>query len=161
VALAIRIETLIITSHGQTLRPPRIVALALARYLWSLAASLPAPADPAPALFAARCSGCHAGEGLTGAPRSLSEVGTDPTLGLSPERGTGQYRVPSLRGVGARPTLLHDGSLPNLTAMFDPARLASDWTGGARGAGAVPGHTFGLELSVLQRAELLTFLRAL
>ena len=161
VALAIRIETLIITSHGQTLRPPRIVALALARYLWGLAESLPAPAAPPTEVFTARCSGCHAGEGLTGAPRPLAEVGTDPTLGLSPDRGTGQYRVPSLRGVGLRPTLLHDGSLPDLTAMFDPARVGGDWTGGARGAGAVVGHTFGLDLSATERATLVAFVAAL
>ena len=160
VALAIRIETLIITSHAQTLRPPRIVALALARYLWSLGSSLPPPPPP-PAVFATRCSGCHTGEGLTGPPRPLAEVGTDPTLGLSPDRGTGFYRVPSLRGVGARPTLLHDGTLPDLRAMFDPARLAPDWTGGARAAGAVRGHPFGLDLSDSERAALLTYLQAL
>lgn len=44
VSLAIRVETLLITSHGGTLRPPRIVALALAQYLWSLADGLPDPA---------------------------------------------------------------------------------------------------------------------
>jgi len=164
VALAIRIETLIITTHGQTLRPPRIVALALARYLWSLGASQVRPTRsdaPGAAVFAAHCSRCHDGEGFTGAPRPLAEVGTNPTLGLSPDRGTGFYRVPSLRGVGGRPTLLHDGSLTNLTAMFDPARLANDWTGGARGPGPVAGHVFGLELSPTDRAALVTFVESL
>ena len=41
--LAIRIETLIITSNDQVLRPPRMISLALAAYLISLADTLPAP----------------------------------------------------------------------------------------------------------------------
>ena len=40
-ALAIRLETLIITAHGQQLRPPRVVTLALAAYVASLADTLP------------------------------------------------------------------------------------------------------------------------
>jgi hypothetical protein len=164
VSLAIRIETLIITSHGETLRPPRLVSLALAQYLWSLAAAQPAAgasSSAGGALFSARCAGCHAGAGFTGPPRALAEIGTDPTLGLSPARGTGFYRVPSLRGVSLRPSLLHDGTLPDLDAMFDPARLDDDYAGGARGAGAVRGHVFGLDLPAADRAALLDYLRAL
>jgi hypothetical protein len=164
VSLAIRIETLIITSHGQVDRPPRIVALALAEYLWSLGAAMPASGPSATVggtIFAARCAGCHAGVGFTGAPRPLAEIGTDPTLGLSPARGTGLYRVPSLRGVAARPSLLHDGTLPGLDAMFDPARTSADYQGGARGPGAVPGHAFGLDLAADDRAVLLAYLRSL
>jgi hypothetical protein len=71
------------------------------------------------------------------------------------------YRVPSLRGVGARPTLLHDGTLPNLTAMFDPARVEDAWTGGARGPGPVGGHVFGLDLPELDRAALVRYLELL
>lgn len=163
VALAIRIETLLITAHGQTLRPPRVVALALAQYLWSLGAALaPSVEDEAgAALFAQRCAGCHAGPGLTSAPRPLAEIGTDPALGLSPDRGTGMYRVPSLRGVGARPTLLHDGTLPHVEALLDPARLEPAYTGGARGDGPVPGHVFGLDLSPADRATLAAHVRGL
>jgi mono/diheme cytochrome c family protein len=164
VSLAIRLETLIITAHGQSVRPPRIVALALARYLWSLAEALPAPGtDQArgAALFATTCAGCHAGPAYTGAPRALAEVGTDPAYGQSPDRGTGTYRVPSLRGVAARPTLLHDGTLPDLEALLDPARLAEGFTGGARGPGPVPGHEFGLSLPPADRAALVGFLRSL
>jgi hypothetical protein len=162
VSLAIRIETLIITSHGQLDRPPRIVALALAQYLWSLGPAMPpagSAATPGGALFAARCSGCHAGAAFTGPPRPLAEIGTDSTLGLSPVRGTGFYRVPSLRGVAARPSLLHDGTLPGLDALFDPARLGPGYQGGARGPGAVVGHAFGLDLSDADRAALLDYLR--
>jgi hypothetical protein len=164
VSLAIRIETLIITGHGQSIRPPRIVALALAAYLWSLSDELPATrttAGPGRALFAARCASCHAGEALTGAPRPIAEIGTDPLLGLSPDRGTGLYRVPSLRGVGARPTLLHDGTLRGLEALLDPGRLAVDYDGGARAPGPVAGHAFGLDLSAADRAALLEYVSSL
>ncbi len=164
VALAIRIETLIITGHGQAIRPPRIVALALAAYLWSLSDALPAPPATGGAgrtLFAARCASCHAGDGLTGPPRAIAEVGTDARLGLSPERGTGLYRVPSLRGAGARPTLLHDGTLRGLDALLDPGRLAAGYAGGARGPGAVGGHAFGLDLSAADRAALLEYVSSL
>jgi len=163
VSLAIRVETLIITSHGQATRPPRLVALALARYIWSLADGLPetTAAGPGRTLFEARCSGCHAGDGLTSAPRPLADVGTDPRCGESPDRGTGTYRVPSLRGVARRPTLFHDGTLPSLDALLDPARLEATYAGGARGVGAVPGHMFGLDLSATDRAALLDYVRSL
>jgi mono/diheme cytochrome c family protein len=161
-ALAIRLETLIITSTGETTRPPRIVALALARYVWSLADQF-APADASSdgaAVFAANCASCHVPPAFTGAPVPLDVVGTDPTIGDSLVRGTGSYRVPSLRGVGRRALLLHDGSLPSLDAMFDPTRLGSDYDGGVR-VGAVPGHVFGLDLSDSDRGALLAYLEAL
>lgn len=164
VSLAIRVETLIITAHGQQLRPPRVVALALAQYLWSLADGMPAPRDVASrgrVLFEARCATCHAGDALTSAPRPLAEIDTDPTLGLSPDRGTGFYRVPSLRGVGARPSLFHDGALPNVDALLDPSRVTDGYRGGARGAGAVNGHSFGLDLAPSDRAALADYVRAL
>ncbi|HVZ74961.1 MAG TPA: hypothetical protein VHJ20_21415 [Polyangia bacterium] len=164
VALAIRLETLIITVHGQTVRPPRRIALGLAIYLWSLSDDLGPPpntSSPGARTFASTCSGCHAGPALTGPPRPLAEVGTDPTLGLSPDRGTGFYRVPSLRGVSTRPTLFHDGTLADVDALLDPARLSPTYTGGARGAGAVSGHPFGLDLAPADRAALLAYLRSL
>jgi hypothetical protein len=164
VSLAIRVETLLITAHGEAVRPPRIVALALAQYLWSLADGLPettARGTPGQALFASRCSMCHAGDVLTSAPRPLAEVGTDPQLGLSPDRGTGFYRVPSLRGVALRPTLFHDGTVPSLDALLDPSRVDDGWTGGARGPGPVHGHVFGLDLGADERAALIDYVRSL
>jgi hypothetical protein len=161
-ALAIRLETLMITSTDETARPPRIVALAIARYVWSLADQF-APADTSSdgaAVFAANCASCHAPPAFTGAPVPLDVIGTDPTIGNSLVRGTGSYRVPSLRGVGLRALLLHDGSLPSLDAMFDPARLDPGYAGGVR-AGAVPGHVFGLDLSDPDRSALLSYLEAL
>ena len=131
--LAIRVETLVITSNEEAVRPPRILALALAAYVRSLASTLP----------------------------SLDEIGTDPTLGDSPSRGTGTYRVPSLHGVGTRGPLLHDGTLPDVDAMFDPARLQPGFTDRLHGTGPVQGHRYGLSLTDGQRASLVAFLKAL
>lgn len=153
VALAIRIETLIITSHGAVIRPPRQIALGLATWLESLA---PAPTtqpttDGVTAganVFAAHCEGCHAPPGFAGPPVALDVVGTDPRVGLSADRGTGGYRVPSLRGVATRGRLLHDGSVPDVKALFDPSRT-------------MPGHPFGLDLSQPDRLALLDYLTTL
>ncbi|HEV3191969.1 MAG TPA: hypothetical protein VGY54_15765 [Polyangiaceae bacterium] len=165
--LAIRIETLIVTSQAQVVRPPRIVALALAAYILSLADTLPsldvaAAASPHGAqIFASRCASCHAPPALTRLPVPLAIVGTDPTLGLSSERGTGAYRVPSLRGVGTRGPLLHDGTVLSLDAMFDPARPTAAFTQRLHGSGPAPGHLFGLDLARGDRAALVAYLRAL
>ncbi|MFI5301939.1 MAG: c-type cytochrome, partial [Polyangiales bacterium] len=167
IALAIRLETLIITAHSQAIRPPRAVTWALATYLNALADGLPslAPASDAATrgeqTFQAQCSSCHAGAGLTGPPTLLAVVGTDPAIGLSTDRGTGMYRVPSLRGVGTRGLLLHDASLPSLAAMWDPTRTSAVFAGGTRGAGAVPGHVYGLDLDDATRADLVEYLRGL
>jgi hypothetical protein len=166
-ALAIRLETLIITSHGEAVRPPRAVTWALAVFLESLADALSfapprsAAATRGAATFGALCVGCHAPPGLTGAPVPLAAVGTDPSVGLSPDRGTGLYRVPSLRGVGSRPLLLHDASIPTLEALFDPTRLTAAFESGLRGMGPVLGHAYGLELGPAERADLVAFLRDL
>jgi hypothetical protein len=160
-SLAIRIETLVITAHGEALRPPREIALGLARFLWSLDRTLPPAPSHRPRAFEERCARCHSGEFLTGDPVALDDVGTDRTAGESPERGTGAYRVPSLRGVGTRAALLHDGSLSTIDALFDPARTHSDWRGGRVGAGAVPGHDYGFDLDPSDRAEIVAYLRAL
>jgi len=164
VDLAIRIETLIITSHAQTIRPPRIVSLALALFIRDLAGALPAlpSADvPGASTFQRRCAGCHGGPGMSGAPQPLEVVGTDAVLGESADRGTGTYRVPSLRGVGSRPSLFHDGSLSGLAALLDPARLEPGYRNGARGAGAVRGHAFGLDLRADERRALISYLQRL
>jgi hypothetical protein len=97
---------------------------------------------------------------LTGAPVPLAAVATDPAIGLSAERGTGNYRVPSLRGLGARRALLHNASLRDATELLDPARVRPDFAGGRR-PGPVPGHAFGLTLDERERADLLAFLATL
>lgn len=166
-SLAVRIETLVTTGHHETSRPPRIVALALAAYLESLADTLPdapSPATPVSrgaSLFQEHCSRCHSSPGFAGPPVPVDVVGTDPVIARSLERGTGTYRVPSLRGVATRGALLHDASVPSVTALLDPARLQRSWTGNRLGPGAVPGHAFGLSLDASDRAELARFVEAL
>ena len=93
-------------------------------------------------------------------------VGTDPGLALKTRKGTGFYKIPSLRGVWYRPRLLHDASLTSLEEMFDPARTAPDyepsgWNPPGVTKRAVPGHTFGLSLNAEDRRALLAFLRSL
>ena len=91
----------------------------------------------------------------------LEVVGTEPSLGLSAERGTGTYRVPSLRGVATRGPLLHDGTLPSLAAMFDPARTDASFTGALHGVAGVAGHLDGLDLPAAERSALLAYLGSL
>jgi hypothetical protein len=164
-SLAIRIETLITTSQNEAVRPPRIVALALAAYVRSLVRELPeesAAAARSPAgktVFESGCAGCHTLPALTGPPVPIGVIGTDPALGLSPERGTGSYRVPSLHGVGTRGPLLHDGTVPSLQAMFDPSRRTL--MEHLHGSGPIPGHLFGLDLDAADRIALVSYLQAL
>lgn len=81
-------------------------------------------------------------------------------------RGTGYYRVPSLRGVWYRGPFFHEGSLARLEDVFDPKRLEPGYVptgfkghdGKRRG---VVGHEFGLKLSAPERADLIAFLRTL
>jgi hypothetical protein len=80
---------------------------------------------------------------------------------MSADRGTGSYRVPSLHGVGSRGPLLHDGTVPSLEAMFDPARPTTAFASRLHGQGAVPGHSFGLDLADADRAALVDYLSRL
>ncbi len=160
-ALAVRIETLIITSLHQGAAPPPAIALGLALYLRGLQPEAAPPPDPAIAargaqVFQARCAGCHLPPDLAGEPLPVAQVGTDPALGRSPERGTGTYRVPTLRGVSGRERLLHDGSVAGLPALLDEGRLASDHPGGPQ-----PGHGYGLDLGPQDRAALIAFVSTL
>lgn len=93
-------------------------------------------------------------------------AGTDPGLAMKTRKGTGFYKIPSLRGLWYRPRLLHDGSVASLEEMFNPRRLRPDHVpGGWKGPGitkrAIPGHPFGLNLKPSEKAELLAFLRSL
>ncbi len=93
-------------------------------------------------------------------------VETDPGLALYTRRGTGYYKVPSLRGLWYRSPLLHDGSITTLEELLDPARLRDDWvrTGFKPygvGRAAVPGHPFGLELDEASKAALISYLLTL
>lgn len=93
-------------------------------------------------------------------------VGTDPGLALTTRRGTGYYKVPSLKGVWYRGPFEHNGSVATLEDWFDPRRLRDDYVPtGFRGQGvatrAVKGHTFGLNLSGVDKKALIAFLRTL
>ena len=93
-------------------------------------------------------------------------VGTDPNLALKTRKGTGLYKVPSLKGIWYRGLLSHDGSVATLEDWFDPARLREDYVPtGFKGYNvtrrAVPGHEFGLTLSPEDKVALIAFLRTL
>jgi hypothetical protein len=130
------------------------------------------------------CAGCHTpplytnnkltlAQGFTppaDVPASLDimrvSVGTDSGLSLKTRKGTGYYKVPSLKGVWYRGRYLHDGAVTSLEEMFNPARLGDDFvpTGfipPGQKTRAVKGHEFGLRLDAKERGELLAFLRSL
>jgi hypothetical protein len=93
-------------------------------------------------------------------------VGTDSTLTLKTRRGSGYYKVPSLKGVWYRGPLEHNGSVATLEEWFDPQRIQDDYVpAGFKGYGiktrAVKGHRFGLSLSAEQRKDLIAFLKTL
>jgi hypothetical protein len=163
---------------------------ALARYVYSLQ---PPPNPHKFDAFAARgqqvfaregCVRCHTpplytnnrltpAEGFTPPPERLKEyeilpvsLHTDPALALGTRRGTGFYKVPSLRGVWYRGMFPHDGSCATLEDWFDPRRLRDDYVPtGFKGYGvqhrAVKGHEYGLDLSAEDKRALIAFLRTL
>jgi len=160
---------------------------ALALYLYSLEP----PPNPNPFDDGARrgqrifqqqgCAGCHTpplytNNKLTPAtgfkiPDDLRKtdsimdisVGSDPTLAMQTRRGTGFYKVPSLRGVWYRGDFGHEGQADSLEEWFDPARLKEDYVakGFHLGPGPIKGHEFGLKLAPDDRQALIAFLRTL
>ena len=93
-------------------------------------------------------------------------VGTDPGLALGTRKGTGYYKVPSLKGLWYRGHYLHDGSVANLEEMFDPDRLndshkRAGWSLPGVETRAIKGHAFGLRLQPEERTALIAFLRTL
>ena len=163
---------------------------ALALYLYSLKA----PANPNRMnAIAARgkrvfdsqgCAGCHTPPFYTNnrltpapgfhipadAPAALdilpTSVGTDPKLTMSTRRGTGYYKVPSIRGVWYRSMFGHSGWCASLDDWFDPQRVRDDYVPtGFRPyevqTFAVKGHAFGLDLSPEDRKALIAFLKTL
>jgi hypothetical protein len=90
-------------------------------------------------------------------------VATDPTLALQTRRGTGFYKVPSLRGVWYRNAFGHGGWADTLEEWFDPARLRNDYVpqGFHMGPGAIQGHEFGLKLAPEDKQALIAFLKTL
>ena len=90
-------------------------------------------------------------------------VGTDPTLATQTRRGTGFYKVPSLRGVWYRNAFGHGGQAETLEEWFDPARVKEDYVpkGFHIGPGPIKGHEFGLKLAADDRHDLIAFLKTL
>jgi cytochrome c2 len=127
-----------------------------------------------------RCGRCHTAplytnnklipvEGFAapaGGEVSSMKVGTDPRYALQSRKGTGYYKVPSLKGLWYRGPLEHQGSVATLEEWFDPKRVSAEHVpGGYKGpdgkARGVKGHAFGLKLSPGDRAALIAFLRTL
>ena len=93
-------------------------------------------------------------------------IGAEPKLTLKTRRGTGYYKVPSLKGVWYRGPFEHNGSVATLEDWFDQRRLEDDYAPtGFRGYGvkarAVKGHPFGLDLKIEERKALIKFLKTL
>lgn len=155
-ALAVRIETLIITSLNQSVRPPRKIVAGLTAYLLSLSASVDdgsvddGPGAPGRDVFMKTCAGCHQGQEAAGTPVPLAKVGTNPLVGESRDRGTGMYRVPSLHFVGDRHRLFASGAVEDIDELLTPSASRN-----------AKGHLFGLSLSDADRAALLEYLRSL
>lgn len=173
-------------------RPPDEAMYAMALYLYSLKP----PPSPYPfnakarrgeAIFKSEgCNECHtpptytnnklvavpgfepSGDDLQSGQLDIStrRVGTDPGMALRTRKGTGYYRIPSLRGVWYRISYEHSGSVGSLEDWFDPKRMRDDyvpsgWRGPGVKARAVPGHPFGHDLSTEDKAALIAFLRTL
>jgi hypothetical protein len=163
---------------------------ALARFLYSLAPpqnpnQFDATAQRGQQVFQrAGCATCHTpplytnnkltpAAGFDAPPDDLSRddvlsvrVGTDPTLTLTTRRGTGYYKVPSLKGVWYRGPFEHNGSVATLEDWFDSRRLRDDYVptgfiGHNRKTRAVKGHEFGLALAAEDKRALIAFLRTL
>jgi hypothetical protein len=93
-------------------------------------------------------------------------VGTDPELALRTRRGTGYYKVPSIKGVWYRGPFEHNGSVATLEDWFDASRLRAGyvptgWKGYGVKTRAVKGHEFGLKLSPADKEALIAFLKTL
>ena len=93
-------------------------------------------------------------------------IGTDANLTMNTRRGTGYYKVPSLKGVWYRGMFEHSGSVATLEDWFDARRLRDDYVPtGFKGYGvktrAVPGHEFGLKLPAEDKDALIAFLKTL
>ncbi len=85
---------------------------------------------------------------------------------MTTRRGTGYYKVPSLKGVWYRGPFEHSGSVATLEDWFDPRRLSDDYVPtGFKGYGmktrAIKGHEFGLNLSTPDKSALIAFLKTL
>lgn len=93
-------------------------------------------------------------------------VETDSVSALYSRRGTGYYKIPSLRGVWFRSAFFHNGNLTTLEEVLDSARLHDNYVPtGFRPPHLktmpVKGHTFGTDLSEADKQALIAFLKTL
>jgi hypothetical protein len=93
-------------------------------------------------------------------------VGTDPSLALLTRRGTGYYKVPSLKGVWYRGMFGHGGWCATLEDWFEPRRLEPDYVptgfkGSKKYQVDTGGHLFGTGLSITDKEDLIRFLKTL
>jgi hypothetical protein len=170
-------------------RTPDPLLYALAQYIYSLQ---PAANPNRPSALTARgkkvfvdsgCARCHTPPLYTNNRLTLAEgfrpstdlmkhvnampesAGTDSSLALLTRKGTGFYRVPTLRMIWLDNCFLHDGALGSLEELFDPRRLENGFRPSNRPASAPPrpvkGHPFGLNLSTQERTALVAFLKTL
>ena len=182
-----------ILTEKQRLPPYRVsdeLAYALAMYIYSLQPPQNPHANDVRAAAGKKvferegCGGCHTAPLYTSNKLTLAKgwtpprdhpyradmllfsVGTEPAATLETRKGTGLYKIPSLRGLWYRDVLSHDGSVASLEEWFDPARLRDDYVPkGFKGYQvehrAVPGHEYGLKLAADDKAALIAFLRTL
>lgn len=146
---------------------------ALAQYLYSLRPpENPHPFDAGAGRGAVvfkreKCDGCHTPPNYTNNQLiSPDSIGVDPRYAFGTHKSTGFYKVPSLKGLWYRGPLGHNGSAANLEEWLNPARLAADYVPqGFRGydgqTRSIPGHKFGLSLSLPERKDLIAFLNTL
>ncbi|HLJ15253.1 MAG TPA: hypothetical protein VKV15_12205 [Bryobacteraceae bacterium] len=95
-----------------------------------------------------------------------ARIGTDPRYALETRKGTGYYKVPSLKGVWYRGPFEHNGEAATLEDWFDAARLTATYVPtGFKGydgkTRSVKGHPFGLDLSPVDKKALIAFLKTL
>jgi len=106
-------------------------------------------------------------ESPVGAADVLTErIGVDSRYTLETHKGTGYYKVPSLKGAWYRGPFGHQGSAATLEDWFDPARVLPGYVPtGFKGydgkTRSIPGHPFGLQLSPAERENLIAFLKTL
>ncbi len=130
---------------------------ALARYLYSVKPpsnpnKLDSKARQGRAIFSKEgCIRCHTPPLYTNNKVIMAQsIGTDPELAMRTRKGTGYYKVPSLKGVWYRGPFQHNGAAKTLEDWFDPGRTKT-----------IQGHPFGLSLSSEDRQSLIAFLKTL